>query len=76
MAAYVFIGGEHNTIKCFYIGDKPSEKYKGIKPSMIQEIQLDCDELDYAINNLGAANVKKRVAKYYGDEACRIFFNW
>ncbi len=52
------------------------EKYQGIKPEHIEEIQLDGDELTHAITNLGAAVVQKRVVTYFGDEAKRIFFNW
>lgn len=40
------------------------------------KVLLDCDELEYAVSVLGAANVKKRVVTYYGDEAKRIISNW
>lgn len=60
----------------FHVGDKPKEKYLGIKPTHIVSVQLDCDELQHAQDNLGAAKVNKRVVTYYGDEARRIFFNW
>jgi hypothetical protein len=77
MAAYLTINfnGSNKEI-IFHIGEKPKEKYQGIKPEHIEEIQLDGDELAHAITNLGAAVVQKRVVTYFGDEAKRIFFNW
>lgn len=77
MSAYLTIDFNNNKKEIiFHIGEKPKEKYQGIKPEHVKEIQLDGDELDHAVNNLGAAPVKKRVVTYFGDEARRIFFNW
>jgi hypothetical protein len=60
----------------FHVGEKTHERWLGIKPDMIESIQLDGGELLHAIETLGAPNVKKHVVMYFGDEACRIFFNW
>lgn len=62
--------------KSFYVGENPSKAWKGIKCKNIESIVLSGDELAYAKTNLGAADVKKSTVMYYGDEACRIFFNW
>lgn len=62
--------------KDFFVGDKPSNTWKGIKPNNIESIECSGDELEYAKTNLGAADVKKSNVLYYGDEARRIFFNW
>lgn len=62
--------------KEFFVGDKPSSKWKGIKPKNIESIELSGEELAYAKADLGAADVCKNRVLYYGDEACRIFFNW
>lgn len=76
MTAFVTIVNSSTFVKEIKVGDKPTEKYRGVKPHMVTEIQLDGYELDYAINHLGAAYIKKSTATYYGDEARRIFFNW
>lgn len=64
--------------KDFFLNDarKPHILWPGIKPHNVLSIELNGVELQYAIETLGAANVKKSEATYFGDEACRIFFNW
>jgi len=64
--------------KDFFLNDadKPQFRWPGIKPHNVLCIELSGAELQYAIETLGAANVKKSAAIYFGDEACRIFFNW
>lgn len=74
MAGYIDYGAE--TFPCIHVGDKVLRDLPQVKPHNLKSIQLDCGELDHAIQNLGAAPVNKRVVTYYGDEAKRIFFNW
>lgn len=74
MAAYVDCGD--GVFPHFLVGDKVLRDLPQVKHNNLISIQLDGDELDHAINNLGAPPVKKHVVTYYGDEAKRIFFNW
>jgi hypothetical protein len=77
MAAFLNITYNDNDKEIqFHIGEDLRSRYRGIKPQHVNSIQLDGDELAHAIDNLGAANVKRRVATYFGDEARRIVFNW
>ena len=71
-----FVGIGNKTEIVFHIGDDPVKKYPGIKHDNVVSIQLHGPELVYAIENLGAANVKQELATYFGDEAKRIYFNW
>ena len=75
-ASINFVMHENEYVKEFSVGDKPSEKYKGIRQDMVRFVQLSGPELQYAISALGAAPVNKEVVYYFGDEARRIFFNW
>ena len=40
------------------------------------EVTLSNEEIQYAINNCGAAVVQSEIASYFGDEAKRIIANW
>jgi len=71
-----FAGLGSKTEIVFHIGDDPVKKYPGIKHANIVSIQLHGPELAYAINNLGAADVKQEFVSYFCDEAKRIYFNW
>ena len=61
--------------KEFHMSDRPSLKWLGIKANNVVSVELEGREHEYAMNNLGAAPVRKERAIYFGDEARRIFFN-
>ena len=58
------------------LGMNIMNKFRGLRNFNVEFIVLSDAELEYAINTLGAAPVKKPIVSYFGDEAKRIVYNW